>query len=106
VAFIPGSGDSPIVSANAPATGIESPLRWTEQSETPQILVSPEFFFEFEMKRLAAELKPAMKAVSSEKGHDQETTDADINDFPSRAGCQKHSTVGCREGNCGACGDA
>ena len=47
----------------APATGIESPLRWTDSAENPQILLAPEFYFELEVKRLAAELQPSAKAA-------------------------------------------
>jgi tetratricopeptide (TPR) repeat protein len=69
----------------APATGIEDPLRWTEQAETPQILNSPEFYFELEVKRLAAELKPVAKAVppNFQDGGDynKQTIDADLGDF-------------------------
>jgi len=43
------------------ATGFEEPQRWIVQGEKP-LLQTPEFFFECEMKRLAAELHPAQKA--------------------------------------------
>jgi tetratricopeptide (TPR) repeat protein len=63
------------------ATGFESPLRWTEQSEKPQVLNPPEFFFELEVKRLAAELKPVAKAVVPESDTAKQTADADLSDF-------------------------
>jgi tetratricopeptide (TPR) repeat protein len=77
----------------ARASGIESPLRWTEQSEKPQILIAPEFFFELEVKRLAAELKPIAKAImpdAEDGGYDYagQTADADESDFKAALGAK------------------
>ena len=47
------------------ATGIEEPVRWIEQPTgepaTPVLLQAPEFYFELEVKRIAAELNPGAK---------------------------------------------
>lgn len=71
----------------ARATGIESPVRWIEQrtkelSEDLQVpfkpvaLEAPEFFFELEVKRIAAELNPGVKPTDGIS-----TADADAADF-------------------------
>lgn len=70
----------------AHGTGIESPLRWTEQSKEPQVLIPPEFYFELEVKRLAAELHPAVEANMPEAGdngrdYSEQTDSADLEDF-------------------------
>jgi tetratricopeptide (TPR) repeat protein len=62
-----------------PATGIEDPLRWIiprEKSAPPAVLAAPEFFFEAEVKRIAAELYPDTKPEPT-----AETTEADLADF-------------------------
>ena len=47
------------------ATGIEEPVRWIEQPTgepaTPVLLQPPEFYFELEVKRIAAEMNPGVK---------------------------------------------
>jgi tetratricopeptide (TPR) repeat protein len=64
----------------APATGIESAVRWIEQprepSAKPVLLEAPEFYFELEAKRIAAELNPGVKPKPAIT-----TADADAADF-------------------------
>lgn len=45
------------------ATGFEEPARWLDYAEHPPALTAPEFYFELEVKRLAAELHLEFKAV-------------------------------------------
>jgi hypothetical protein len=65
---------------SALATGIDSPARWIEQpsqpSAKPVLLEAPEFFFELEVKRIAAELYPGVKPAPAIT-----TADADAADF-------------------------
>jgi hypothetical protein len=69
------------------ATGYEEPNRWLVSWDTPVALAAPEFFFELEMKRLAAELQPGVKAVAPPLDEDfnrayaAQTAAADLADF-------------------------
>lgn len=59
------------------ATGIESPVRWiTQGEEKPPLLQPPEFYFEVEVRRIAAELHPDVKRAPA-----IETAKADLADF-------------------------
>jgi len=61
----------------ASATGIESPIRWiTQGEEKPPLLQPPEFYFEVEVRRIAAELHPEVKPAPS-----VDTAKADLADF-------------------------
>lgn len=62
-------------------TGIESPVRWIEQRQgdlqsKPVLLEAPEFYFELEVKRIAAELNPGVKPAPAIT-----TAEADAADF-------------------------
>lgn len=71
------------------ATGIESAVRWItqENKEKPPLLRPPEFFFELEVRRLAAELHPAGKAMppaedkEGARDYDAQTSEVDLADF-------------------------
>jgi hypothetical protein len=56
------------------ATGYEEPARWLDHAEHPPALTAPEFYFELEVKRLAAELHPEFRAVLPPKD-DNESRD-------------------------------
>jgi hypothetical protein len=65
---------------SARGTGIESPQRWIEQTEKPRILETPEFYFELEVKRIAAELYPA-KAPTAGSPSNKDQEDPDIAEY-------------------------
>jgi hypothetical protein len=69
-------------------TGIESAVRWiSARDEKPIALQAPEFYFELELRRLAAELHPLGMMKPPAKGSDgledytQHTTELDLTDF-------------------------
>ncbi|HEX8311829.1 MAG TPA: hypothetical protein VF614_10955 [Chthoniobacteraceae bacterium] len=68
-------------------TGYEEPTRWLVSWDKPVALAAPEFFFELEMKRLAAELQPGIKAVAPpvneqfDVDYAKQTATADLADF-------------------------
>jgi hypothetical protein len=66
-------------------TGFDDPGRWLSYGEK-KALQAPEFFFELELKRLAAELHPGFKSMLPEKENEEpsygvQTTKADLADF-------------------------
>jgi hypothetical protein len=70
------------------STGFGEPDRWIDQ-ECKTVLQAPDFYFEFEVKRLAAELKPQWKALPPKAGnekeeasdYDDQTEAADLADY-------------------------
>lgn len=69
----------------ARATGIEDPTRWLGVGST-LVLDAPEFFFEFETARIAADLHPEFKAVvpegiGSDRDYAKQTDTVDAGDF-------------------------